>query len=102
MQIITVSRIALGASFYVSFASSLIVHIKSKPVIAKNKIVVPVTIPPIPYSYFTKGVMFEIWNRLRATKQMKSNITNFAIVRELLKLAPFFVPKEFIIPTIKR
>ena len=50
VHMITVSIMALGASYFVFLASSLMVEMKSKPIMAKNKTVDPNKVPLHPCS----------------------------------------------------
>jgi hypothetical protein len=59
---ITVPHIAIGASLLVFYASSLIVEIKSNPIIAKNSKVAPYTTPGHPCSSVVNGYIFELSN----------------------------------------
>ena len=74
------------------FASSLIVLIKSYPVIAKYKIVDPFTIPCNPYSGLVNGVIFEKENLVKAARIINTTVTSLPPVTMALNLSEFFVP----------
>lgn len=70
-------------------ASSLIVEMKSNPIIAKNRIVDPVKVPLQPRSTVTKGYIFEVSNLVKAIMIMNIRVRSLTVVSVVLKFDDF-------------